>query len=81
MYSFRPSDTMEKTKYPQIAITPASFEALSSMRTMLNQIPYVVIKEYFFKNTASTMISLIQKLMKKTPEQNVNPAPDTDKSS
>lgn len=81
VYSFRPSDTMEKTKYPQIAITPASFEALSSMRTMLNQIPYVVIKEYFFKNTASTMISLIQKLMKKTPEQNVNPAPDTDKSS
>ena len=62
-FSFRPSDTMGEKKYPQIAITPASFEALSSFRLMLDQIPYVVVKEYFFKNTASTMMNLVKKIM------------------
>ena len=30
---------------------------------MLDQIPYVVVKEYFFKNTASTMMNLVKKIM------------------
>lgn len=67
-FSFRPSDTMGKEKYPQIAITPASFEALSSFRLMLDQIPYVVVKEYFFKNTASTMMNLVKKIMDQAKE-------------
>ena len=61
MYSFRPEDA-EKT-WPQIAITPASFEAIRSMDDMLNLVPYIVVKEYFFKNTASTMADFIQKIM------------------
>ena len=60
MYSFRPEDA-EKT-WPQIAITPSSFEAIKSMRTMLNNVPYVVVKEYFFKNTASMMIDFVKKI-------------------
>lgn len=60
MYSFRPSDA--KMTWPQIAITPASFEAIRSMDTMLNNIPFVVVKEYFFKNTASTMINFVKKM-------------------
>lgn len=60
MYSFRPKDA-EKS-WPQIAITPSSFEAIKSMRTMLNHVPYVVVKEYFFKNTASTMIDFVKKI-------------------
>ena len=67
-FSFRPSDTMGEKKYPQIAITPASFEALSSFRLMLDQIPYVVVKEYFFKNTASTMMNLVKKIMDQAKE-------------
>ena len=27
---------------------------------MLDKVPYVVVKEYFFKNTASTMIDFVQ---------------------
>ena len=46
-----------------IAITPASFQAISSMDDMLNAIPYVVVKEYFFKNTASMMTSFLKKIM------------------
>ena len=38
------------------------------MDTMLNNIPYVVVKEYFFKNTASTMINFIKKLFASTKE-------------
>lgn len=30
---------------------------------MLDKVPYVVVKEYFFKNTASTVINFIKKLM------------------
>ena len=61
MYSFRPKD--RKATWPQIAITPASFEAISSMDDMLDNIPFVVVKEYFFKNTASTMMSFVKKIM------------------
>ena len=60
MYSFRPSDA-EKT-WPQIAITPSSFAAIRSMDDMLNNVPFVVVKEYFFKNTASTMIDFVKKI-------------------
>lgn len=65
-YSFRPSDA--KQSWPQLAITPASFMALDSMDTMLDNVPYIVVKEYFFKNTASTMMNLIKKLMDKATE-------------
>lgn len=61
MYSFRPSDV--KKGWPQIAITPSSFEAIRSLDTMLDNIPWVVVKEYFFKNTASTMIDFVKKIM------------------
>lgn len=60
MYSFRPEDA--RKSWPQIAITPSSFEAIKSMDDMLNLVPYVVVKEYFFKNTASTMIDFIAKI-------------------
>ena len=50
--------------YPQIAITPASFQSLDSMNKMLDNIPFVVIKEYFFKSTASTMINFVENIMK-----------------
>ena len=63
MYSFRPSDCEGPEGWPMIAITPASFQAISSMDDMLNSIPYVVVKEYFFKNTASMMSSLLKKIM------------------
>jgi hypothetical protein len=33
------------------------------MDDMLNSIPYVVVKEYFFKNTASMMTSILKKIM------------------
>lgn len=59
MYSFRPKDK----EWPRIAITPASFNSLGSMDDMLNNIPYIVVKEYFFKNTASTMIDFVKKIM------------------
>ena len=61
VYSFRPLDR-DKDNCPQIAITPASFESIKSMETMLNNVPYVVVKEYFFKNTASTMIDFVKKI-------------------
>jgi hypothetical protein len=32
------------------------------MDTMLNNVPFVVVKEYFFKNTASTMIDFVKKI-------------------
>ena len=63
MYSFRPCDTREPPYYPEIAITPSSFESISSMQTMLNNIPYIVVKEYFFKNEASNMLDFVKKIM------------------
>ena len=33
------------------------------MDTMLNNIPFVVVKEYFFKNVASTMTDFVKKIM------------------
>lgn len=32
------------------------------MDTMLNNVPFVVVKEYFFKNTASMMIDFVKKI-------------------
>ena len=32
------------------------------MDTMLNNVPFVVVKEYFFKNTASMMIDCVKKI-------------------
>lgn len=62
VYSFRPLDR-DKDNCPQIAITPASFESIKSMETMLNNVPYVVVKEYFFKNTASMMANLFHQVI------------------
>ena len=84
MYSFRPDDA--KLTWPQIAITPSSFKAISSMDEMLNNIPYIVVKEYFFKNTASTMINFVQKIFKlagqasKKPDESNNGAEDAKSS-
>lgn len=61
MYSFRPFDRDQG--WPVISITPASFESLSSMDDMLDNIPFIVVKEYFLKNTASTMINFVKKIM------------------
>lgn len=33
------------------------------MNTLLDSLPYVVVKEYFFKNAASTMINFVKKIM------------------
>lgn len=82
MYSFRPCDTLDTKDepYPQIAITPASYEAIESMDMMLNNIPYVVVKEYFFKNTASTMMNFVKKIMGMVDEMKEgSPNPDEDK--
>ena len=78
VYSFRPCDTQEGDFFPQIAITPASFESIKSMKTMLNNIPYVVVKEYFFKNEASTMMNLVQKIMGLSKEAFKKPEPGDD---
>ena len=69
MYSFRPIDTtgdpadrgLEKwdENYPVISITPSSFQAIESIDDMLNAIPYVVVREYFFKNQASQMVGIL----------------------
>ena len=32
------------------------------MDDMLNLVPYIVVKEYFFKNTASTMVDFVAKI-------------------
>ena len=71
MYSFRPEDA-DKT-WPQIAITPSSFQAISSMKTMLNMVPYIVVKEYFFKNTASTVISFVKKIFQLVKDSSKSP--------
>lgn len=50
------------------------------MNTMLNSLPYVVVKEYFFKNTASTMLDFVKKIMgavqQATSEPNDEAPPD-----
>ena len=50
------------------------------MNTMLNSLPYVVVKEYFFKNTASTMLDFVKKIMgavqQATSEPNDEAKPD-----
>ena len=74
MYSFRPKDRDSAEHWPQIAITPSSFEAISSMDTMLNLMPFVVVKEYFFKNTASGMASFVKKIMGMAKEAVQKPA-------
>ena len=71
VYSFRPCDAA--MGYPQIAITPASFQALDSMNTLLDNIPYIVVKEFFFKNTASTMINFVKKIAGAVQEAKNNP--------
>ena len=47
-YSFRPCDRNQG--WPQIAITPSSFETIKSIDAVLNEVPYVVVKEFFMKN-------------------------------
>ena len=75
MYSFRPSDA--RKTWPQIAITPSSFEAIRSMDDMLDNVPYVVVKEYFFKNTASTMIDFVKKIAGMVNGATESPKDDT----
>lgn len=79
MYSFRPSDAMNK--HPMISITPASFRALSSIDTMLDNVPYVVVKEYYFKNQASTMINFVKKIMGMVKQAKDSPVSNADEKS
>jgi hypothetical protein len=51
------------------------------MKTMLNLVPYVVVKEYFFKNTASTMISFVKKIFKLVKDSSKSPKEDEDQES
>ena len=46
------------------------------MDTMLNNVPFVVVKEYFFKNTASTMIDFVKKIAGMVEEAKENPKDD-----
>ena len=46
------------------------------MDTMLNNVPFVVVKEYFFKNTASTMIDFVKKIAGMVEEAQENPKYD-----
>ena len=74
-YSFRPKD--RDATWPCISIVPSSLRALDSMDTMLNNIPYVVIKEYFFKNTASTMINFVSKILEYAKEAKESPSDES----
>lgn len=74
-YSFRPKD--RDATWPWISIVPSSLRALDSMDTMLNNIPYVVIKEYFFKNTASTMINFVSKILEYAKEAKESPSDES----
>lgn len=43
-----------------IAITPSSFQSLKSINTMLDSIPYVVVREFYFKNQAGNIVNFIK---------------------
>ena len=47
------------------------------MDDMLNNIPFVVVKEYFFKNTASTMIDFVKKIAGMVNGATESPKDDT----
>lgn len=47
------------------------------MDTMLNNVPFVVVKEYFFKNTASTMIDFVKKIAGMVQGAKDSPKDDT----
>ena len=47
-----------------IAITPSSFQSLKTINTMLNSIPFVVVREFFFKNQAGQIVNFIQGIAK-----------------
>ena len=51
------------------------------MKTMLNNIPYVVVREYFFKNTASTMMNFLRKIMGAIKEAKESPPDPNDTKS
>lgn len=46
------------------------------MDKMLNFVPYIVVKEYFFKNTASTMVDFVQNIADQVTETWKKPNPD-----
>lgn len=46
------------------------------MDDMLNNIPFVVVKEYFFKNTASTMIDFVKKIAGMAQNASESPGDD-----
>ena len=43
------------------------------MDTMLNNVPFVVVKEYFFRNNASTMIDFVKKIAGSVNEASTPP--------
>lgn len=45
--------------WPQISIIPSSFQVIDSIDHMLDNIPYVVIKEYFFRNRAGDVVNFL----------------------
>ena len=51
-----------------IAITPSSFQSLKTINTMLNSIPFVVVREFFFKNQAGQIVNFIKEITNKASE-------------
>lgn len=47
-----------------IAITPSSFQSLKTINTMLNSIPFVVVREFFFKNQAGQIVNFLKGVAK-----------------
>lgn len=47
------------------------------MDNMLNNVPFVVVKEYFFKNTASTMIDFVKKIAGMVTDAKTGPKDDS----
>ena len=59
-YSFRPCDAI--LGYPMISIIPASFQSIASISTILNEVPYIKVMEYFMRNNVSAAINMFQGL-------------------
>ena len=57
-FSYRPTDN--KQGWPPISIAPASFQCVLSFQTVLDQLPYVTISEYFMRNNIGNALNLFQ---------------------
>lgn len=66
-YSFRPCDAI--LGYPMISIIPASFQSIASISTILNEVPYIKVMEYFMRNNVSAAINMFQGLAEGADKQ------------